>query len=379
MNFFIPTRIVFEPGAVFKIKDQIEESIEGDRIFVVTDKGVKTAGIVEKIISQFEHVYLFDEVESNPKHTTVNRGGDIIRDLKADMVIGVGGGSSLDAAKAIALLAKNKGKIENYEGKEKYDSPPLPFVAVPTTCGTGSEVTWVSVITHTERRFKMSIKGPDMFPELAVIDPDLLVSLPKNLIASTGLDALTHAVEAYTVKPATIFTDIFALKAISLIFDSLEKAYNDIKENKEARENLMLGSTLAGIAFGNSDVGSVHCIAESIGSLYDIPHGIANSVFLPLVMEFNLEDCKKKYAHIGKIAGFERRSDEDTSRELIRKIKALSLRLGIPSFSELGIPQSRFSEIARKSFENNSNSSNPSEATEKDYMMILRKACEQEE
>ncbi len=376
MNFFIPTRIVFEPGAVFKIKDRIEESKQNSRIFVVTDKGVKTAGIVEKIISQFEHVFLFDEVEPNPKHTTVNRGGDIIRDLKADMVIGVGGGSSLDVAKAIALLAKNKGKIENYEGKEKYDSPPLPFVAVPTTCGTGSEVTWVSVITHTERRFKMSIKGPDMFPELAVIDPDLLVSLPKNLIASTGLDALTHAVEAYTVKPATIVTDIFALKAISLIFDSLEKAYNDIKENKEARENLMVGSTLAGIAFGNSDVGSVHCIAESIGSLYDIPHGIANSVFLPLVMEFNLKDCKKKYAHIGKIAGFERRSDEDTSWELIRKIKALSLRLGIPSFSELGIPQSSFSEIARKSFENNSNSSNPSEATEKDYMMILRKAWE---
>jgi len=304
----------------------------------------------------------------------VDKAGEIVRKLKPDMIIGLGGGSALDAAKAVALLATNPGSIEDYEGKGKYKSPPLPVLAIPTTCGTASEVTWVSVVTHTERMFKMSIKGPLMFPAVALVDPDLLLTLPPPLIASTGMDALTHAIEAYTVKPATFMTDIFARESLKLIFQSLESAYRDIKNDKEARKKIMLGSMIAGMAFGNSDVGAVHCIAEAVGSLYDTPHGVANSVFLPYVMEFNLPAAKSRYAEIARIAGIKEEESEAAAQKLIQKIKDLSRSLRIPSFRDLGIEKDKFTELAEKSFQNNSNPSNPREAGVADYMGILEKA-----
>ncbi|MQY60426.1 iron-containing alcohol dehydrogenase, partial [bacterium] len=208
MRFHIPTRIFFGSGMISRLKEIVEEDFKDASLFLVTDKGIIEAGIADKVLSHFPGIPVFGEVEQNPKHTTINRAGEIVRKIKPDLVIGLGGGSSLDAAKAIALLATNPGEIEDYEGKGKYKSPPLPVLAIPTTCGTASEVTWVSVVTHTERMFKMSIKGPHMFPAVALVDPDLLVTLPPSLVASTGLDALTHAVEAYTVKSATFLTDI---------------------------------------------------------------------------------------------------------------------------------------------------------------------------
>jgi alcohol dehydrogenase len=320
---------------------------------------------------------VFNRVEQNPKHLTVDRGGEIVRQSQPDLIIGLGGGSVLDAAKAIALLATNPGKIEDYEGRGKYKIPPLPVVAIPTTCGTASEVTWVSVITHMGRKFKMSIKGPQMFPAVALVDPDLLLTLPSALVASTGLDALTHAVEAYTVKPASFITDIFARESLFFIFASIEAAYMDIKANSKSREELMKGSLLAGFAFGNSDVGAVHCLAESIGALYDIAHGVANAVLLPYVMEYNLPVSTKKFAEIARIAGIDIEDDGVAAQSLILKVKNLSDALNIPSFKELGIQENDFPEIAQKSFENNSNPSNPRDVTAQDYLDILSKASQE--
>lgn len=371
MRFQVPTRIYFGLGMISEARKIAEENFGEAAFFLVTDRGIVEAGIADKLLSQFPGVEVFDEVEQNPKHSTVDRAGEIVRELKPDVVIGLGGGSALDAAKAVALLATNAGTIEEYEGREKYRKSPLPVIAVPTTCGTASEVTWVSVITHTDRMFKMSIKGPRMFPAVALVDPDLLITLPPSLIASTGIDALTHAVEAYTVKAATFLTDIFARESLNLIFHSLERAYRNIKDDQEARVGIMKGSMLAGMAFGNSDVGAVHCLAEAVGSLYDTPHGVANSVFLPYVMEFNLPAVKGRYAEIARIAGIEDRDDEAAARKLIRLIAEMSRLLNIPSFSELGIEEDRFSELAEKSFQNNSNASNPREAGVSDYLNIL--------
>jgi len=376
MKFHLPTKIFFGAGSINRLKEIVDENFKGSRPFLVTDRGVIQAGIAQKVLSQLPVVEVFDEVEQNPKHGTVNKAGEIVRRLKPELVIGLGGGSSLDAAKAIGLLATNAGLIEDYEGRGKYKTAPLPVLAIPTTCGTGSEVTWVSVVTHTERMFKMSIKGPHLFPAVALVDPELLVSLPAQLVASTGMDAMTHAIEAYTVKAATPITDIFARKALRLIFQFLERAYMNIKGDKEAREKLMLGSTLAGIAFCNSDVGAVHCLAEALGSLYDTPHGIANSVFLPCVMEFNLPAAKKRYAEIARLAEIEEDDEEEAASELIRMIKFLSASLNIPHFKELGVEESRFCEIAQKSFENNSNPSNPREASAEDYLAILKRISE---
>lgn len=374
MRFHVPTRIYFGSGIISQLKEIVEDNFKDSRFFLVTDQGILNSGIADKVLSQFQNIQVFDKVEQNPKFNTVNRAGDIVREVKPDVVIGLGGGSALDAAKAVALLATNPGNIEDYEGKGKYRSLPLDVLAIPTTCGTGSEVTWVSVVTHTERMFKMSIKGPHMFPAVALVDPDLLVTLPPPLVASTGMDALTHAIEAYTVKPATYFTDIYAREALQLIFSSLERAYKDIKTDKEAREGIMLGSTIAGLAFGNSDVGAVHCVAEAVGSIYDTPHGVTNSIFLPFVMEFNLPAAKDRYAEIARIAGIEEKDKNVAARRLIQKIISLSHTLNIPSFRELDIQKDKFPELAKKSFQNNSNPSNPREVSEKDYLVILEKA-----
>jgi alcohol dehydrogenase len=373
-SFYAPTRIIFGSGTMSRLKEVVEEDLKVSVPFLVTDQGIREAGIADRVLSLFPEMFVFDEVEQNPKHKTVNKAGDIVRKLKPDLLIGLGGGSALDAAKAIALLATNPGGIEDYEGKGKYKNPPLPVLAIPTTCGTASEVTWVSVVTHTERMFKMSIKGPHMFPAAALVDPDLLLTLPPPLIASTGLDAITHAIEAYTVKPATAITDIFALRSLKLVFDSIEDAFRDIKGNTEAREGIMLGSMIAGLAFGNSDVGAVHCIAEAVGSLYDTPHGVANSIFLPYVMEFNLPVSVRRYAEIAGLAGIDERDETRAAQGLIQKIKDLSSALNIPSFRDIGIQESQFPEIAQKSFQNNSNPSNPKEAGVEDYLAIIEKA-----
>jgi alcohol dehydrogenase len=374
MLFKNPTRVVFGPGSLSQLRQIVREGLKAKRPFLVTDKGVEEAGILRNVISQIPGIPVFNEIEENPKHLTVDQGGELVRQLQPDLIIGLGGGSVLDAAKAIALLATNPGKIENYEGREKYKTPPLPVLAIPTTCGTASEVTWVSVITHTVRKFKMSIKGHRMFPAVALVDPDLLKTLPSGLVASTGMDALTHAVEAYTVKPANFMTDIFARESLFYIFAYIEAAFRDIKANSEAREGLMKGSMLAGFAFGNSDVGAVHCLAESIGALYDIAHGVANAVFLPYVMEYNLPASTRKFAEIAKIAGIDFEDDTEAARSLIQKVKQLSKALNIPSFKDIGIKESHFPEIAQKSFENNSNPSNPREVSPQDYMDILSHA-----
>lgn len=376
MIFHAPTRIVFGSGAAAQVKAEAERAGADDRPLVVTDKGIVAAGLAEKVLAPFPRALVFDEVEANPRHTTVNRAGELARTAKPRLVIGLGGGSALDAAKAVALLATNPGGIEDYEGRAKYSVPPLPVMAIPTTCGTGSEVTWVAVITHTGRKFKMSIKGSAMYPAVAVADPDLLRSLPASLVASTGMDALTHAVEAYTVKSASFLTDIFARDAVRLILSSLSGAYSDIKANTEARERLMLGSLTAGLAFGNSDVGAVHCLAESVGSMFDTPHGMANAVFLPHVMEFNLAAVGSRYADLARLAGIEEDDDRRAAQKFVARVKDLSRTLGIPSFKSLNIPESAFPEIAEKSFQNNSNPSNVKEFGVADYLGIIRKANE---
>ncbi|MBN2200187.1 MAG: iron-containing alcohol dehydrogenase [Candidatus Aminicenantes bacterium] len=366
---------MFGAGASGRLGEEAAALAGGGRALLVTDKGIVAAGIAGPAAAQLPGVEIFDEVEPNPRHATVDRAGALARRLKPSLIVGLGGGSALDAAKAVALLATNPGSIADYEGRAKYKNRPLPVLAVPTTCGTGSEVTWVAVITHTGRRFKMSVKGPEMFPAAAVVDPDLLLTLPRPLIGSTGMDALTHAVEAATVRPATPFTDLFAREAVRLLFGHLRAAHQDIGAHRESREKVMLASVLAGFAFGNSDVGAVHCLSEAIGSLFDTPHGEANAVFLPWVMEFNLPVSGGRFADLARAAGLGERDGEGAALRLIEEVRALSRALGIPAFKDLGIGPEHFREIAEKSTANNSNPSNARAAGVEDYLDILRRAA----
>ncbi len=376
MLFHMPARLYFGSGEIDNLKLIIDECLKARNPVLITDNGILQAGLLKNVLTQLPGIKIFDEIEANPKSDTINRIADKIRQLAPDLVIGFGGGSPLDAGKALALLATNHGNIEDYEGKEKYKNDPLPFLAIPTTCGTGSEVTWVSVITDVNRKFKMSIKGPKMYPAVSIVDPDLIKTLPSKIIASTGLDALTHAVEAYLSKPATLITDNHAVKAVKLILGAIEGAYDDIKNHHTHRENLMFGSTIAGFAFGNSDVTAVHCISESIGALYDIPHGVANSIFLPHVLSYNLPDCFVKMATLARQTGIDEADDMSSARFFIQNIKALSKKLGIPLFKDLKIRKDQFEKISQMSFENNSTPSNPRELGQEDYLKILENAYE---
>ena len=376
-RFYNPTRVEYGPGSLSRLQDIVTRDFSAERVLLITDAGIRRSGIVALVQEQLPHVEIFDQIEPNPRHHTVDRAGALARESGASLIIGLGGGSALDAAKAAALLAVNPGGIADYEGRSQYTTPPLPLIAVPTTCGTGSEVTWVSVITHTERRFKMSIKGPDMFPAVALVDPDLLSSLPPALVASTGMDAMVHAIEAYTVKPATFITDAFAREAVRLGFQYLKRAFLDIQNDGEARDGIMRASVLAGLAFGNSDVGGVHCISESVGALFDTPHGVANAVFLPYVMEFNLPEAASRYRDLASAIGLEDPAPEKAGRRLIQKVRQLSSDLSIPRFRDLNIAPEHYPEIAQKSAANNSNPSNAREARAEDYLNILDRAAQE--
>ena len=374
MQFYMPSRLFFGPGEVQNINETVTKVLKSRKPVLVTDKGVVACGLVQKVTALLPELKIYDGIEANPKSDTINAIGQELRVLKPDLIIGLGGGSSLDAGKALALLAVNEGNIENYEGREKYVREPLPLLAIPTTCGTGSEVTWVSVITDVNRKFKMSIKGSKLYPAASIVDPDLIRTLPKRVIASTGLDALTHAVEAYLSKPATLITDIHAEKAVKLILGSVEDAWKDIENNFHARENLMYGATIAGLAFGNADVTAVHCISESIGALYDVPHGIANSIFLPHVLEYNRPSCEIKMAELARKTGIVEQDASAEARSFIENIRMLSSRLEIPVFKDLDIGPDKFELIADMSFRNNSNPSNPRALGQKDYVKILEMA-----
>lgn len=376
MKFYMPTRLVFGSGVSASLASLVQDDLKSQKPLLITDPGVVEAGLVKRLCDPLGEIEIFAEVEANPKSTTVNRMGAAAKRFQPDLIIALGGGSVIDAAKAVALLVTNPGTIEQYEGLARYQNPPLPLVAVPTTCGTASEVTWVSVITDTSRPFKMSIKGPDMFPTVAVVDPDLLITLPPALIAATGMDALTHAIEAYSVKPANLITDTFALQSIRLIWSSIDKAVADIAQNHKARENMMYGSTLAGFAFGNADVGAVHCLSESIGALFDIAHGVANAVLLPHVMRFNVPACSHRYARIATLLGLEESDETVSALKFITAIETLSKRLCIPSFKSLAIDRASFRAIARLAVKNNSNCSNPRQATVEDYLQLIETACD---
>ena len=304
------------------------------------------------------------------------RGASLASDMKADLIIGLGGGSSMDTAKAIAVVLTNGGKPSHYFGVNRLTKPIAPLICVPTTSGTGSEVPPFAVITDSKTRVKMNILDPGVVPASSFVDPELTISMPAGLTASTGMDALTHAVEAYTCRLANPLTDALALKAVGIIVASLRRAVAD-GSDLDARNEMALGSLIAGFAFGNADVGGVHCMAEAIGGFYDTPHGVANSVFLPLVTEFNVVSDPKKHADIAVALGVDTAgmSNEEAAAAGVATIRQLATDLRIPKFRELeGVKESDFGTLAQLAAANVSAESNPRPAGEAEYSDLFRKA-----
>ena len=376
-SFELPTRIEYGVGVISKLGNELR-LLKAQKVAIITDPGIIKAGLLDKITSILKEEKLlynvFDGVDPNPKDRNVESGARAVRSFKADAMVAIGGGSVIDCAKAIGVLVSHGGeRIKDFEGRTKVKKLILPFVAVPTTAGTGSEVTFSAVITDTENNYKMTVRSPYMAAKVAMLDPELTVTVPPHITASTGMDALTHAIEAYTVKVSEPVSDALALYAVELITHNLARAVKgggDI----EARACMLVGSLLAGVAFSHSDVGSVHCMAEALGGMYDAPHGVCNAVLLPYVMEYNAEFCVEKYARIAKAMGETFETSQEGAMKAVERVKKLAKEVDLPSFKSLGVKESDLETLADMAARNISTDSNPREMSKEDYLVLFKKA-----
>jgi alcohol dehydrogenase class IV len=331
-----------------------EAALKGKKALIISDKIMESLGYVKECQQQLDQYGVQNEVYlgvmSEPTDQYVAEALTLLIREQCDLVISLGGGSCIDTAKAISVLATNGGFIGDYMGGKKIaENTPFPHLAIPTTAGTGSEATDVTVITNTSNNVKMMIKQPAFMPDVAIVDPLLTVSSPKNVTAATGVDALSHAIEAYLSKKAHPMTDTLALSAIQLIISNLLTAYHD-GENLDAREAMSLGSFQAGMAFTNASVCLVHGMSRPIGALFHVPHGISNAMLLPAVLEFSKEACIGRLADIGRIFDPENESlsNAEAAEVAVRSVKDLCLQLNIPNLKGWGIDQEAFEQVVEK-------------------------------
>ncbi|HEX29183.1 TPA: iron-containing alcohol dehydrogenase, partial [Candidatus Poribacteria bacterium] len=275
MTFQLYTKVIKGVGAIKSIGEEAK-GLKGERALIVTGPKILKTGLIDEVRNSLSDAgvscEIFSEVEPNPSVRTVERGKEILLSDGFDLIIAVGGGSNIDAAKAMAVMAVNPGSICDYEGADKFQNPPLPIIAVPTTAGTGSEVTFASVVTDTERNYKFVVWSRLLAPKVAILDPLTLSTAPRSVVIAAGMDALTHAIESYVSKLANPYTENFALTAIEIISKNLPPAVAD-PANPVAAENMLTASNMAGIAFTNTRLGIVHAMALPPSALYDVPHG----------------------------------------------------------------------------------------------------------
>ncbi|WHT49653.1 iron-containing alcohol dehydrogenase [Sporosarcina thermotolerans] len=351
-------------------------------VLVVTDKGVRDAGLLEGIIKSISaadlNYEIYDEVEPNPSAETIHRGTDLLKEHKFEAVLAVGGGSSIDTAKGIAAMATNSGHIFDYEGVGKLTNSPLPIIAIPTTSGTGSEVTNSTVVTNKETHFKLGVLSPLLFPDLAILDPVLTLGLPQGITAATGMDALTHAIESYTSKTANPISQAFAMQAIKMISKNLTNCYF-VGTDLESRKNMLEASLLAGAAFSQSRLGNVHAISHTFGGVFNIPHGIANAALLPFVMKFNLPACAEQYKEIAIALGRDVSglSVMEAANEAIETVIELNRSMNIPlNIKELGVTLDVLPKLVEDSMRSGNVFVNPRLTKPADIQMIIEKAYE---
>ncbi|MDM5337427.1 iron-containing alcohol dehydrogenase [Fictibacillus enclensis] len=350
------------------------------KVFLVTDRGVKNAGILQAIESSLQEssisFEIYDEVVANPSCENIMDGVKKLKVFDPDSVLAVGGGSSMDAAKGIAVMANNPGEIIDYEGVGKIPNDGLPLIAVPTTSGTGSEVTSSTIVTNTKTQFKAAVISPFLYPNYAILDAELTVGLPMEVTAATGMDALTHAIESYTSKTSNSASKALALYAIGMIRENIEKAYF-IGTDIQSRENMLVASMLAGAAFSQSRLGNVHAISHTFSGVFNVPHGIANATLLPFVMRFNLPACPDKMVDIAKALG--EKTDgipvKEAAELAIQAIIKLNNILNIPSnIKDLDVSLDVLPKLVEDSMRSGNVLINPRLTSSKDIKEIIENA-----
>ena len=354
------------------------------KVFLVSDKSLVEAGVtakVEKILSDAGIVYdLYDEIKPNPTIKNVTDGVAACKKSGADVIVAVGGGSSIDTAKGISIVMTNpdRADIVSLNGLSNTENKGMPIIALPTTSGTAAEVTINYVITDEEREIKMVCVDPHDIPILAIVDSDLMASMPKSIAAATGMDALTHAVEGYITKAHNTMSDMFHMQAIKLIFKYLPAAVNE--KDEEAVEKMGLAQYIAGMGFSNVGLGIVHSMAHQLGAVYDTPHGLANAILLPTVMRFNGEDpataqrFREILCEIGR-PDAAHLNDQDVINTFVWMISELSKSVGITqTVREVGAREEDFGMLADKAMQDPCKPGNPREVSREDFIELFRKA-----
>jgi len=377
-RIYWPAINLIGPGAVKEIGIEIQK-LQLKKLLLVTDKILVAIGIVNKIkeiltASEIEYA-VFDDVAPNPTTRNVNDGLELFRYYKCDGILSVGGGSPQDAAKAIGILYKNGGSIVDYEGIGKSSNKSVPIIAVNTTAGTASEVTINYVITDEVRKIKMVMVDPNCLASVAVNDPELMVKKPADLTAATGMDALTHAIESYISKGSFRLSDILSLEAIKLIGESLETAVKD-GNNIEARSKMAWASYIAGLSFSNAGLGIVHSMAHQLGSEYNLPHGVANSILLPYVEDFNSAVCVEKFANIANALGrdISGLTPEEARTEAINALSEMAEALGIPKLRETVFKPEDIDKLSAQAMADVCTGGNPRNVTIEDIKILYKNA-----
>jgi alcohol dehydrogenase len=380
-GFYIPTVTLMGIGAYKELGSRIK-TLGAKKPLIVTDKGITKAGLTQQIADLVRkdaglEPVIYDETIPNPTDKNVHDGVEVFKKNGCDMIITLGGGSSHDCGKGIGIVVSNGGSIKDYEGIDKSTKPMPPFIAINTTAGTASEMTRFCIITDTSRKVKMAIVDWRVTPTIAINDPLLMAGMPPSLTAATGMDALTHAVEAYVSTIATPVTDACALKAIELVAQNLRAAVAN-GGDMTARDNMAYAEYLAGMAFNNASLGHVHAMAHQLGGFYNLPHGICNAILLPHVERFNMIAKMDRFGDIAKAMGehIEGLSPRAAAEKAIDAIKTLSKDIGIPSgLSELGVKEKDLRIMAENAQKDACGLTNPRCPSLEDVINIYKAAA----
>lgn len=373
------TRIVFGINTVNDVGSEVDY-LKCSRAFIITDKGVKEAGLAEKVAKALgsRYVGMFDECPQDSGFHIASQAAEMAREAGADCLVSVGGGSSIDTAKGVAILLKEGGDLHDYSGYQLLTRPQTPHIAIPTTAGTGSEVTYFYVIKDWDRNIKIEYGDDYIIPNTAILDPVMTQGLPPLLTATTGMDALTHAIEAIHATPAEPISDTMAFGAIRLIMEYLPRCVEN-GDDLFARGQQQIAATMAGIAFGNAQVGLVHGIAHTIGAVCGVPHGMANSILLPHVMKYNLDECADRYAFVAEAMGVKEKgmSDEEAAEAAIAAVWELTKKMGVPqTLREVNVPEEMLPEIADLTLGTGPVVFNPKMIFEAEQVLeVLKNAC----
>ena len=346
-----PTRIRFGVNALSDLAEMVSE-LGGSNVFLVVDPGLKSAGFVDKIEAPLKEAgipfEIYDRVDPEPGLSLADKGAELAKKAGSDCVVGVGGGSAMDVAKAISILLTNGGKAEDYLGLNKIGKPGVPKIMIPTTAGTGAEVTFTAVFINEKTKSKGGMNGDPLYPDAAILDPALTLTLPPHVTAATGIDAFTHALEAFVSTQAHTISDMYAAEAMDLISRNLGKAYAH-GGNIEARSAMMMGSLLGGKALATAGVGLVHAMAYPLGGMFGIGHGLANAVLLPFVVEYNTIGNPDKYKDVAAIMDQDTGglSLRDAANVAVEAIRDLTSDVRIPgSLADLNIPRKKIPRMA---------------------------------